>query len=465
MADHSYQNSSFDVAHATIPLGVDERNGVRSDSAEYNPGFSGQPFTAQPIQSLMTERFPLQTQFEDRWAAVAFIVQLLLTLLWAVSSMGRIREELANGQQQYDGTVLAMLFCAFWGVVLSIAWLYLMSRMAHVFVLVSSLSQIVLCLITSTLLASKGHVLAGLALMALGAVNGLWLFLVRDRITFAGLLLEHCCRVVSMYSGVAMLAVGTLIVQMVYVVLWAHIAQDMYTLNMTLWVLVLLLMFYWTSQVLQNVVFTTVSGVMATWYFMHTHQMEDPTVPCLKRAVTTSFGSVCLGSLGIFWVKIAETVARSGTGGSLALAAAQQRLQDAVDQAMQYFNVYALVHSALYGKPYVYAAMDTVHLIRQCGLSTLIHDSLINPLLLMTSIVGGCIIGSLVSLATMETPAFLCAWLVASAAIGVTMSVVSAAVVTVFVCFAEEPDTLRLTNPELHQRISHVLAGLAEDEL
>lgn len=45
------------------------------------------------------------------------------------------------------------------------------------------------------------------------------------RITFAGLLLEHCCRVVSMYSGVAMLAVGTLIVQMVYVVLWAHIAQ------------------------------------------------------------------------------------------------------------------------------------------------------------------------------------------------------------------------------------------------
>lgn len=55
--------------------------------------------------------------------------------------------------------------------------------------------------------------------------------------------------------------------------------------------------------------------------------------------------------------------------------------------------MYALVHSALYGKPYVYAAMDTVHLIRQCGLSTLIHDSLINPLLLMTSIVGGCIIG------------------------------------------------------------------------
>eukprot|EP00668_Euglena_longa_P012196 GGOE01014630.1.p1 GENE.GGOE01014630.1~~GGOE01014630.1.p1 ORF type:complete len:482 (+),score=180.33 GGOE01014630.1:207-1448(+) len=413
----------------------------------------------------MTERFPLQTQFEDRWVAVAFIVQLMMTLLSAVSSMGRIREEIANGLQQYDGMVMSLLLCAFWGVVLSIAWLYTMSRMAQMFVLVSNVTQVALCLITSTLLLSKGHALAGFTVMALGALNGLWLFMVRDRVTFAGLLLEHCCRVVSMYSGVAMLAVSTLLVQMVYIVLFASIAQDMYTLGMTFWLLVLFLLFFWTSQVLQNVVYTTVSGVMATWYFMHTHQMDDPTVPCLKRALSTSFGSVCLGSLGIFWVKVAEILARSGTGGSQLLAALQQRLQDSVDQAMQYFNSYALVHSALYGKPFVYAAMDTVHLIRQCGLGTLVRDSLIHPLLLMTSIVGGCIIGSLVSMATMEVPTFLCSWLVAAAAIGITTSVVNSAVISVFVCFAEEPDTLRLTNPDLHHHISHVLAGLNEDEL
>ena len=70
----------------------------------------------------------------------------------------------------------------------------------------------------------------------------------------------------------------------------------------------------------------------------------------------------------------------------------------------------------------------------------------------------------MVALATMHVPTFLCAWMVSSAVIGVIMSVLHSAVVAVFVCFAEEPDTLRLTNPDLHQRITHVMAGLGDDE-
>eukprot|EP00669_Euglena_mutabilis_P004492 TRINITY_DN15828_c0_g1_i1.p4 TRINITY_DN15828_c0_g1~~TRINITY_DN15828_c0_g1_i1.p4 ORF type:complete len:132 (+),score=41.04 TRINITY_DN15828_c0_g1_i1:794-1189(+) len=130
---------------------------------------------------------------------------------------------------------------------------------------------------------------------------------------------------------------------------------------------------------------------------------------------------------------------------------------------MQSFNVYAFVHVAVYGKPYTYAAMDTVHLMRQRGLSPLVGDSLIHPLAVLTALVGGVAIGSLVALSSAAPPAFLCAWLVAASAGGVTLSVVSAAVVTLFVCFAEEPDTLRLTNPDLHQRLSHALAGLQDD--
>ncbi len=51
-----------------------------------------------------------------------------MTLLWAVTSMGNIKEERAEGRDQYTGMVASMLFCAFWAVVLSIVWLYLMSR-------------------------------------------------------------------------------------------------------------------------------------------------------------------------------------------------------------------------------------------------------------------------------------------------------------------------------------------------
>ena len=67
--------------------------------------------------------------------------------------------------------------------------------------------------------------------------------------------------------------------------------------------------------------------------------------------------------------------------------------QELADQAMEHFNPYAFAHVAIYGKPYLYAAAETLQLIRQCGITTVINDSLINPLLLMVSIVGGFIIG------------------------------------------------------------------------
>ena len=45
------------------------------------------------------------------------------------------------------------------------------------------------------------------------------------RLAFASLLLEHCCRVVASYSGVIALAVGALVVQMVYICMWSKIVQ------------------------------------------------------------------------------------------------------------------------------------------------------------------------------------------------------------------------------------------------
>ena len=56
-----------------------------------------------------------------------------------------------------------------------------------------------------------------------------------------------------------------------------------------------LLSLFWTVQVVKNVVHVTCAGTAASWYF----QTADarPAMASLKRACTTSLGSVCLGSL------------------------------------------------------------------------------------------------------------------------------------------------------------------------
>src|SRR5690348_4572871 len=53
--------------------------------------------------------------------------------------------------------------------------------------------------------------------------------------------------------------------------------------------------FYWLSQVLTNIVHVTVSVVFATHYFKP--ESRSPTWACLKRACTTSFGTICFGGL------------------------------------------------------------------------------------------------------------------------------------------------------------------------
>ena len=46
----------------------------------------------------------------------------------------------------------------------------------------------------------------------------------------------------------------------------------------------LLLSFYWTSQVIKNVVHVTVAGTYASWYFLRATGMPaNPTVGALKR--------------------------------------------------------------------------------------------------------------------------------------------------------------------------------------
>lgn len=54
--------------------------------------------------------------------------------------------------------------------------------------------------------------------------------------------------------------------------------------------------FYWTTQVISYVTHVTLAGVFATVYFLN-NQVAHPIWGSAKRALTTSFGSICFGSL------------------------------------------------------------------------------------------------------------------------------------------------------------------------
>ncbi|KAI8972086.1 plasma-membrane choline transporter-domain-containing protein [Pilobolus umbonatus] len=234
--------------------------------------------------------------------------------------------------------------------------------------------------------------------------------------------------------------------------------------------------FYWTSQVISYVMHVTVSGVFATYYFLNT-QIAHPIWGCAKRAMTTSFGSICFGALLIaiintirFLVQMAK--ADSDSPVMSFLLCIVDCILSCIEDMMEWFNFYALSGVAIYGQGFVESAKRTWTMIKDRGIEALINDNLIDNVLMM----GAVLVGTLATVLsyiyiTIVKPAYFIGdttlVLVISFIIGVSMfstisTVISSGVATTFFCLAEDPEALRRSNPELYEQIRQTWPGVVQ---
>merc|ERR1739848_703150 len=116
--------------------------------------------------------------------------------------------------------------------------------------------------------------------------------------------------------------------------------------------------FFWTTQVLKNITHVTVSGAVATWYFLSANMPRNPTLSSFKRAVTYSLGSICFGSLLVAIIKtmraLLNSARRQGRDNIVACIAAC--LLSCIERLVEYINLYAFSYVATYGMSYCEAA-------------------------------------------------------------------------------------------------------------
>lgn len=248
-----------------------------------------------------------------------------------------------------------------------------------------------------------------------------------------------------------------------------------------------MLVFFWSIQISHNVVHTTVAGVVGSFYFLaHTvtgshlvNKVSNPTAKSLRRALTTSFGSVAFGSLLVALIQLAryfinaakQNARQERRQGQALLLAILDCLLSIVEGLAAYFNYYAYIHVALYGKPYLQAAQDTVSLIKRSGIGAVINDSLVGQVFGITSFMiavasGGTtyLLTSLLFAATSTLNsyaliasllAFVSGFLVSSMA----FQSITSAVSTTYVCAADDLGKLRINHPELYAKFQHSLHG------
>jgi len=282
------------------------------------------------------------------------------------------------------------------------------------------------------------------------------------------------------------------------------------------WIVVaLLLSLFWTAQVLKNIFHTTIAGVVGTWWFdpadaqQQQQQPSSTTATTIEtndndnnniarpnqrtcfaccgftpaiydscwRSCTYSFGSICFGSLLVGIVQVIQLLVRCGRqqqhdrrhqqdglrgprGGDL-FCCLLQCIVDNLEYLLRYFNRWAFVYVGLYGYDYWTAGKRVTALFQARGWSNIINDQLVGRALAMMSILIGLITGIMGTLIGFfflgplgAMPTFFVGMVLGGMSCDILFGVVTSAVNTIVVCFAESPEQLRTNHPpELFQQL------------
>jgi hypothetical protein len=110
-----------------------------------------------------------------------------------------------------------------------------------------------------------------------------------------------------------------------------------------LYLFLLFLSFFFTHQVLQNCVHCTVAGTVGSWWFSPSSSgcCASAVFGAFIRTLTTSFGSICFGSLLVAFIQALRQIlnsARQNDELGATLACCIDCLLSCIEGLLEYFN-------------------------------------------------------------------------------------------------------------------------------
>ncbi|EMD37617.1 hypothetical protein CERSUDRAFT_114269 [Gelatoporia subvermispora B] len=313
----------------------------------------------------------------------------------------------------------------------------------------------------------------------------------RSRIPLAATLLEVVMDIAKHHPSVYFVAFISLILQAGYSVLYTFTAIGVYekwtpgnpscssgtscsSAKVTGLIVYATFSYLWTSQVIANVSLATLAGgPFGSWYYFGPREAgmmpRHPTSSAFARASTLSLGSIAFGSLIVTLLELLRLLLNAARNNANAdgspveacLACCAECIIGCIESAVQYFNRYAYIEIALYGKPYLQAAKDTWRLFADRGVDALVNDSLVS----MTLTWGAYAVGLLCSLfaylylkythpaynsaGQYTAPVVAFAFFIGAMCTLTLSSAIEAGVSTIFVGLGEDPQVLAARAPIL----------------
>ena len=376
--------------------------------------------------------------------------------------------------------LLMLVVAALLSALLTALWLAMLRAGARVFIYAGAAGGVVMGLTNATWLLSQGNT-AGLTLgllsLCLTAGCAVYLGFNRHRVDFSVSLLATVARLVREYPAMLAAAAAAFALQLLWVVVWCTAFAPTALRARQGGVLVLLTTaLLWTTQLIKAVLHTTVAGTVASWYFLSPHVPRRPTARAARRALTTSFGSLCLGSLVASTLKALRAIirlaflskdARTGYGNNTSSTAVGDTVRACflcmlgfLDVLVRYFNEYAYTQVAIYGKSFTSASRDTWTLLMHggTGVDYLLQRDLVGSAVALAAMLSGLLVSFATGLwaranfgddAPLWWEATVAAFFIGHASVSIVSSVIESAVCALYVCFAEDPSPLSAIDPQL----------------
>ncbi|KAG0230114.1 putative choline transporter, neither null mutation nor overexpression affects choline transport [Mortierella sp. GBA43] len=432
-------------------------------------------------------KFSPNPSYNDVWATILFLlntggfVALNCYSFKAYANMGNPFTVLDDGTRVATSSIavdhsLAVLILSSIAVAFSLAFGYFvliqrktvfMVKFSFFFSVLATFALGIMQIINGSILWGALFLLSGVLILSLYRY---W----RARMPFAVLLLQTVTSVTRKYPGTIAVAFSGLFVQIAWSAVWIFSLVINYSVfqrasncrieypenggkaklqcdNNQLYMAMVYLNFvlYWNTEVIKNIVHVT-------------------------RAVTTSFGSICFGSLLIAFIQTLRFILNSlksdsDEGLMVFLATCAECILACIEGLVEMFNKFAFTQVAIYGKPFLLAAHDTWVLLKDRGVDALINNNLVGNVLGMGTFTVGLIsaIYGFVFLKVVQ-PTFyakedetlvliavvLVEFILGAVMMSIPNNVIDSGVTTTFVALAEDPQTLFRTKPDLYHEVA-----------
>ncbi|KAF8985046.1 putative choline transporter, neither null mutation nor overexpression affects choline transport [Entomortierella lignicola] len=480
------------------------------------PNYSQNEETAALIPKDLTQgKFSPEARFNDVWATGLFFLNTAAFIGLNVYSFRSYSNNLANpfivledGSTletnafaiDHSLAVLALTSVAV-SFALSFGYFILIQRQTAFLVKFSFIFSMLCTFAMGIYMVLSGNIFFGGMTVLSGILLLILYKLWTSRIPFAVLLLQTVTSVTRRYPGTLAVAFTGLFTQIAWSSFWIFSLAINYSVfqrisnckvedttdgksklvcdNNQLYIVMIYLNFvmYWNTEVIKNIVHVTISGVFGVYYFFEGSSAGAPSSPTLgsaKRALTTSFGSICFGSLLIAIIQtlrfILNSLKSDSDDGFMAfLAMCADCLLSMLQGLFEIFNKFAFVQIAIYGKPFIRAAEDTWELIKDRGIEAIINDNLTSNVLGMGSLSVAFLSGlyGYIFIKVVQPNFYqkedetrvifavvLVEFILGAVMMSVPNGVIDSGVTTTFVALAEDPQTLYNTKRDLYNAIA-----------